>query len=198
MATAPSIYGPWTRPNTPVLAPRLGKWDSAIVTNPAACVLNDGRILLYYRSNYHKQCRIGVARADDVSAPFKRIHDEPIFDFGPDDHIEDPYVWQRGDHFELIAKDLNGGITGERHAGVHAASQDGMHWTLSNPSKAYSRRVVWDDGATTIQGSLERPQLLFEDGVPRYLFAATADGPGGFRAARNTWNMVIPLAREGG
>jgi hypothetical protein len=195
MATAPSVHGPWTRPDAPVLTIRPGKWDSSIVTNPAVCIRPNGAILLYYRSNYRKQCRIGVARADHLGAPFERLYDDPIFDFGPDESIEDPFVWHNGGHFELIAKDLGGGITGEKHAGVHATSSDAVHWTLSDPPKAYSRRVTWDDGATTVQGSLERPQLLFEDGEPRYLFAATADGPGGFRAANNTWNMVIPIKR---
>lgn len=32
-----------------------------------------------------------------------------------------------------------------------------------------------------------------EPNIPTHLFAATADGPGGFRNADNTWNMVIPL-----
>ena len=58
---------------------------------------------------------------------------------------------------------------------VHATSADGVHWTLSDPPKAYSRRLAWGDGVVTVQGSLERPQLLFEDGEPRYLFAATGD-----------------------
>lgn len=192
LATAESVYGPWTRLDAPVLDVRPGEWDASVVTNPAPCVLPDGRIFLYYRSNYHHQCRIGVAMAERLGAPFSRLHNDPIFDFG-EDHIEDPFVWWADDHFELIAKDQVGGLTGEKHAGVHATSADGIHWTISDPPKAYSREVVWDDGAVSVQGSLERPQLLFEDGEPRYLFAATGDGPGGFRNAENTWNMVVPL-----
>ena len=43
-------------------------------------------------------------------------------------------------------------------------------------------------------GCLERPQLLFdENGEPEYLFAAAADGPGGFRNAFNTWNIAVAL-----
>jgi hypothetical protein len=42
---------------------------------------------------------------------------------------------------------------------------------------------------------VERPQLLIEKGVPTHLFAATADGPGGFYVCENSWNMVVPLAR---
>jgi hypothetical protein len=51
------------------------------------------------------------------------------------------------------------------------------------------------NGNTTIQGSLERPNILIENGIPTPVFFATADGPGGFRNADNTWNMVIPLQK---
>jgi len=91
----------------------------------------------------------------------------------------------------MIFNDNHGHFTGEDHAGGYAKSADGISWTPSG--KAYSRSLVWSDGSTTTQGSLERAQLLIEDGQPRYLSAATADGPGGFRNADNTWNMVIPI-----
>jgi hypothetical protein len=76
---------------------------------------------------------------------------------------------------------------------VHAVSRDGLSWQLADPPKAYSRTVRWSDGWVVTQGSMERPFVLFEDGRPAWLYAATADGPGGFRRAMNTWNMVVPL-----
>jgi hypothetical protein len=52
------------------------------------------------------------------------------------------------------------------------------------------------DGTVTTMGSFEKPFLLFQEGKPTHLFAATADGPGGFHKASNTWNMVIPIAKS--
>ena len=196
LATAPSVLGPWTRPDRPILYPRPGKWDHSIVTNPAPCILADGRILLYYRANTPNGLRIGATRADGLGATFERISDDPVLIFEGDNNVEDPYVWWAGDHLELVAKDMTGGITGEKHAGIHATSPDGLRWTLADPPKAYSRRVLWDDGSTVLQGSLERPQLLLSNGVPTHLFCATADGPGGFYKATRTWNMVLPLKSE--
>ncbi len=194
LATAPSAIGPWTRRDRPILEPRPEKWDRAVVTNPAPCVLqDDGRILLLYRSNTPQGLRIGAAMADGPDAPFQRIADNPVLTLPGKGHVEDPFVWWAGDHFELLAKDMTGDITGEVHAGVHARSTDGASWQLADPPKAYSRRIAWDDGTATTQGCVERPQLLFHDGVPTHLFAATADGPGGFNEATDTWNMVIPL-----
>ena len=195
LATAPAVTGPWTRRDSPILEPRPGKWDSTIVTNPAPCILEDGRILLLYRSNTPNGLRLGAAMAAGPDEPFLRIHDDPVLIFEGGNHVEDPFVWRAGDHLELLAKDLTGGITGEVNAGIHATSTDGIDWQLMDPPKAYTRAILWDDGTTTVQGCVERPQLLIDeaDGVPTHIFCATADGPGGFRDASNTWNMVIPL-----
>ena len=195
LATAPAVTGQWTRRQCPILEPRPGKWDSSIVTNPAPCVLGDGRILLLYRSNTPDGLRLGAAMAAGPDEPFLRIHDDPVLNFEGDNHVEDPFVWWAGDHFELLAKDLNGGIAGEVHAGIHATSPDGIHWQLADPPKAYSRAIAWDDGTTTVQGCVERPQLLIDAaGMPTHIFCATADGDGGFSEASDTWNMVIPLS----
>jgi hypothetical protein len=194
LATSSSLDGPWQRRDEPILLPRPGQWDGSVVTNPAPCVLGDGRILMLYRSNTPEGLRIGATMAESPAGTFVRISDQPVLRLGSGNAVEDPFVWWNGSGLEMLAKDMTGGITGERHAGVHLTSSDGVHWALATPPKAYSRRVVWDDGAVTVQGSLERPQLLIENGRPTHLFAATADGPGGFDNARRTWNMVIPLA----
>jgi len=193
LATSRSVFGPWLRRDEPALTPRPDKWEGAVVTNPAPRVLADGRILLFYRSNTLEGLRIGAAMADDLDSPFRRLRDDPVLRLAGGNFVEDPYVWQAGDRYEMLAKDMTGGITGEKHAGVHAISRDGLDWKVSEAPKAYSRRVVWDDGRETVQGCLERPQLLIEDGRPTHLFAATGDGPGGFRLSDRTWNMVIPL-----
>lgn len=194
LATAPALTGPWTRREVPALAPDPHGWDSALVTNPAPCVLDDGRILMLYRSNTPQGLRIGAALADHPDASFRRLKNEPVLRLSEGHDVEDPFVWRQGGHFEALAKDMDGGLTGERHAGVHLLSDNGLDWTLAPSPKAYSRTIRWDDGTVTTQGSLERPQLLIgEDGEPTHLVAATADGPGGFLAATETWNMVIPL-----
>ncbi|MCF7838429.1 MAG: glycoside hydrolase family protein, partial [Candidatus Marinimicrobia bacterium] len=193
LATAPAVTGPWTRADAPILTPQPGAWDQQLVTNPAPCLLPDGRLWLYYRSNTPLGLRLGVAAAEALGAPFKRLRNEPLSFCDSDHYVEDPFVWRSNQHFEMIAKDITGGFTGERHAGLHATSPDGLNWTPSTPPKAYSRTVQWDNGTTTVQGCLERPQLLLENGRPTQLFAATADGPGGFNGIRHSWNITIPL-----
>jgi hypothetical protein len=194
LATSRSLAGPWKTRSRPILEPRPGKWDCTVVTNPAPCVRDDGKVVLFYRSNTPEGLRIGVAGADSFEGPYRRLSDDPVLRFEGGDYVEDPYVWWAEDHYEMLAKDMLGGITGELHAGAHFRSDDAIHWTPMDPPKAYSRTVSFENGDMIQLGCLERPQLLFDkQNRPLCLFAAAGDGPGGFHQASNTWNISIPL-----
>ncbi|MFD1772023.1 glycoside hydrolase family protein [Sphingobacterium suaedae] len=203
MAYATSLEGPWIRSDQPVINPRLGEWDASITSNPSPVVLPTGQVYLVYKSspiNYNPPLLLGAAMADSFRGPYQRLSNEPIFSFHnsekADNDVEDPFVWWTGSQFELIMKDRFGHICGEEGGGIHAFSPDGIQWTLSDPVKAYSRRIKWDDGTETEQANFERPFLLFEDGKPTHLFAATGSGKGSYQFDR-TWNMVIPLKTDG-
>jgi hypothetical protein len=204
LATSRSVTGPWVRKDEAILQPRPDHWDAAMTTNAAPCVLPDGRVLLIYKSSSGEggKLRLGAAMAEHYDAPYERLKDGPIFDFGASgDHVEDPYVWHNGSSFELIMKDMNGGICGERFGGVHAVSNDGINWDVSKQPLAYSRTVRWNDGSVTLQGHVERPQLLIRDGQPTHFFAATANGTSVFdkkNPSTRTWTIAIPLIGEGG
>lgn len=192
LATAPTPEGPWTRRDAPILEPRPGQWDAMMVTNAAPVVQADGSVLLLYKSTADDRSRLryGVAHAEHWAGPYRRIRDEPLFGDGPS--YEDAYVWHEGGQYHLIFNDMTGHFTGEDQAGGHATSSDGLEWTCTG--KSYSRRVTWDDGRTTVQGSYERPQVLCDAvGRAAWLFTATADGPGGYAAASNTWTMARPF-----
>ena len=192
LARSKSPAGPWDFLPDPVLEARPDNFDSTIVTNPAPCVLPDGRIFLYYRTNIPSGgIHTGLAVAAAPEGPYIRGNEPALRDMA----IEDPFVWHNGENFEMIAKDISGKLTGEIHAGAQFASLDGQNWEYSG--KAYSRNIKFDDGSCVTLGSLERPQLFFNaDGVPQALFAAAADGPGGFDLAANTWNQMIPLKKQ--
>ena len=197
LATSTSVFGPWQVHPNPILDIRPGKWDNKIVTNPAPVIRPDGEVLLYYRSNTPHGLRIGIAGADTFDGPYRRLRDNPILVFESGDYIEDPFVWWNLDHYEMLAKDMLGGLTGERHAGAHFYSRNGLDWNLMQPAKAYSRKVVYEGGKVVTLGCLERPQLLFDrQERPSHLFAAAANGPGGFRNADHTWNISIPIKQS--
>lgn len=202
VAWSDSLYGPWHRSDKPVIEPRPGKWDATITTNPSP-VVNPitGKILLMYKSspvNSAPPLLLGVAEADDPLGEYRRLSDDPIFRFdtadNKDNDVEDPFVWHNGKYYELIMKDRFGHICGEDGGGIHATSENGIDWKLSDPVKAYSRKVKWTDGREVLQANFERPFLLFENGKPTHLFAATGIGPSPWNFEK-TWNMVIPLKK---
>src|SRR5688572_31378824 len=45
--------------------------------------------------------------------------------------VEDPFLWKSTEGYEMIAKDMMGTLVGEKHAGVHAVSKDGIRWELA-------------------------------------------------------------------
>ena len=196
LATAETIHGPWVRRSEPILSPRPGRWDALMTTNPAVCVLDDESVLLIYKSATCQNglLQLGIAHADHYAGPYHRLRDNPILSFGQaGDHVEDPYIWRSGGRFDMIMKDMNGGICGEKNGGIRATSNNGIDWHICDPPLAYSRTIHWEDGTSTTQGCLERPQLLIQNGQPTHAFFATADGPGAYTRATRTWNMVIPL-----
>lgn len=200
LAVSKSVFGPWERLDQPIMPTRPGRFDSFLTSNPAPCLHDDGSVLLIYKArryegNTHGKMMIGAARADHYRGPYRVLSDDPVF---PPErfHIEDPFVWKTEVGYALIAKDMDGNLGGEKHGGIQAWSPDGVAWRLAEKPQAYSRRITWDDGTVQVMGNLERPFLLFQNGKPTHLFAATADGSGGFRNASNTWNMVIPIAPE--
>lgn len=197
LAISKSVYGPWERLDEPILKTRPGKFDSYLTSNPAPCVQEDGSILLIYKSRQYEdngfsRMYIGAAKASHYSDGFCPVSDYPIF-LPEKYHLEDPFIWKSEEGYELIAKDMDGNLCGEVHGGMHAHSKDGIRWELCENPKAYSRRIHWDDGSVQEMGSFERPFILFQDGKPTHIFAATSDGPGGFANASETWNMVVPL-----
>ncbi|WP_346320390.1 glycoside hydrolase family protein [Chitinophaga sp. YIM B06452] len=200
VAVADSVYGPWKRLDRPVIEPRPGKWDASITSNPSPVALPDGSIYLMYKSsskNYDPPLLLGAAMSrHSYKGPYERLSDNPVFSFHSknkmDNDVEDPFVWYAGDHYELIMKDRFGHICGEEGGGIHATSKNGVDWKLSDPVKAYSRIIRWNDGTTTKQANFERPFLLFENGKPTHLFAATGSGPRPYEVDK-TWNMVVPL-----
>jgi hypothetical protein len=166
---------------------------------PSAAMLPNGTTYMIYksRSGNGAPLQLGITRAPHRAGPNERISDEPAFQFGdPNLHAEDPYLWYDNGLFHVIMKDdFKGesiGITGEWDAGIYATSEDCLNWKIAESPKAYSRTVLWDDGTTTVQPNLERPNLLIQDDVLTHLFCATCPGPRPWNC-EHSWAMCFPL-----
>lgn len=203
IATSKSIFGPWERKDFPILNTRPGYFDSFLVSNPAPCALDNGNIYMMYKAReyikkpynkqLHGQMTFGMATAKSYDSKYIHMCDEPLFDC--DAEFEDPFIWHDKDGFNMIAKDMYGNISGEHYGGVHALSDDGIHWNIEKDTLFYNRKILWDDGIIREMGNMERPFILFHKDKPTHIYFATSDGnpKTGFVHANNTWNMVIPL-----
>lgn len=199
IATAKRIEGPWTRYDRPVLETKPGTFYSFLTSNPSPVVHEDGSVLLVFKSRRyegvkHSGMMLGVARAKHYLGPYEVVGNEPIFSADRFGEVEDPFIWKSADGYEMIAKDMSGKLVGEKHAGIHARSKDGVRWELAKDPKAWTRTLRWDDGSTQTMGQLERPFLLIDNGRPIFLFAASGNGPGGFQNMTESYNLAIPLA----
>lgn len=208
IATAPSVFGPWTRRDRPALDVRCGHFDDFLTSNPAPCLLEDGSCLLVYKTRSYRrppytpgedmfsEMKLGAAWADHYTGPFRRLTETPLFD-GREGIVEDPFIWRRDGGYAMIAKDWNGGYTGQPGAGIYASSPDGIRWTVEKGLTAFTRDILWEDGRFRRMGNLDRPFLLFEGDEATHLFAATNDGrDAGFATMTRSWNLCVPL-RQG-
>jgi len=182
LATSNSIYGPWERRNAPILSPSEdpANWTHESpngVNNPAAIQMSDGRVFLYFkaRRNGGKSAQMGVAIANALEGPYV-IQDKPIT--GNIEHtIEDGYAYASVDgNIHLLTTDNHGILS--KGGGLHWVSKDGL--VFGEPSLAFHRLDQYIKRsdypkARRIYGSgvwkCERPQVLVEDGHPRYLYA---------------------------
>lgn len=142
---------------------------------------------------FQSSMMIGVAKAPSIFEPFEVVGDGPIFGVDHVGEVEDIFLWEDETGFHMLAKDQRGTITGNRHGGILAHSQDGVNWFLNQEPLAYTREVRWSDGETIVMGQLERVFGLLDGGRLTHLFFSTMDGPGGFANGTRSWNMVIPL-----
>ena len=200
IATSKNPYGPWERRDEPILDTKPGTFYSFLTSNPSPWINEDGSVIMLFKSRKYQEdfpfqssMMIGVATAPSIDGPFEVVGDEPIFGVDKMGEIEDPFLWKDEHGYHLLAKDQRGSLTGNRHDGILAHSEDGLQWTLDREPLAYSRNVKWSDGKTVKMGQLERVFGLIEDGEITHLFFATMDGPGGFNHGSSSWNIVIPL-----
>lgn len=174
MAVSDSLYGPWEVNHEPVLAvsENKQKWDSYCIVNPAFIEHPGGQYWLYYRSwdRYNDERRkIGVAFANKLQGPYTKYEKNPIIDFSSiGAQCEDPYFFHYKGKFHCLVRDM--GVVGY-HNGLYLCSDDGLNW--SDPQLGYSESSFYFGGKPE---RFERPQILWKDGRPEYLFNSLTGG----------------------
>lgn len=193
LAVADSPYGPWERPDQPLLETAYDEdaWDNHCTSNPSFIKHPNGQYWLYYKSwntydyeNYtdpkiRGNRKYGLAIADNLFGPYRRHKQNPIIDYssrGGNVQAEDGYVWFEDGKFKMLMRDM--GVFNHQY-GLYIQSEDGIEW--SEPKIAYYDTDHYFKQSPAPShlskyGRFERPQLLLKEDCPAYLFLATQGG----------------------
>lgn len=192
LATADSLYGPWNRPDKPLLdAGPEGAWDDHCTSNPSFIRHPNGQYWLYYKSWNTKEYehpgelairgnrKYGLTVADMPEGPYIRYCENPIIDyssFGNNRQLEDGNVFIENGCFYMLARDMG---SFDHEVGIILESKDGIHW--SEPKISYfgvSHYIKEPPAPANLKkyGRFERPQVLMQSGKPTHLFVTTQGG----------------------
>ena len=202
VAVADNPAGPWKRFDKPLIdiSEDSNSPDALMTSNPSICRRPDGKFLLIYKAVGLKRPKpFGgpvvhlAAVSDSPTGPFKKQL-KPLF-IVPQENFsaEDPYIWAQGNRCWAIVNDHHGAFNG---LGVDSlslfTSKDGLNWKVASKPLVSDRTLKWASGITQQLHRLERPQLLFENGVPSVLFCAAEET----EKQLHSFNVHIPLRLE--
>jgi hypothetical protein len=154
------------------------------VSNPTLIKRND-KYFLYNKSVVKKDPKAkrgnytyGVAISDKLEGPY--IHQaNQVTEIGMG--IEDAYAFNFNDSVYLLSRDF-GSTKGSHGGGLLWKSDDGLHFPSKNISRSFEHlsHYIGEDPLSDAvvhrgdkSGRLERPQILFIDEKPAYLYMAT-------------------------
>lgn len=192
LATANSLNGPWKRPDEPLLLPgKEGAWDDHCTTNPAFVKHPNGQYWLYYKSwntnDYETDPgpirgnrKYGLAIAEKLEGPYIKYSGNPVIDFsgrGNNTQLEDAFVWLEKKRFKMLARDMG---YYNHEDGIIMESKDGLAWSAPKiayyGAEKYGIRQPPPPPSLKKYGRFERPQILFIDNKPAYLFTTSQGG----------------------
>lgn len=191
VAVSKSPLGPWKRSKKPLINISPG-YDSLMVSNPAVSESLDGKYVMVYKSVGHGKMPFGgkvnhrVAFSKKPDRGFKKLPN-PVF---TKDTVkfpaEDPYIWVQNNKYWALVKDFSGSFTKQGLSIALFESDDAINWKVAKNALASRTEIPWETGTEKVK-KLERPQLYFENGIPKILFAAVMD------ANEKTFTVAIPL-----
>ena len=149
-AVAASVLGPWRRMDKYVMK----------MSNPAPLVRPDLSIYCFGRLRDSQGVNRGIAfTASRFDGTYQLVaKGENLL---PDNcELEDPMIWWAHNQYNVLLNDWKGKATGINKAGAQYFSKDGVHYTLMSKAPVFTKKVVYDDGASETFSRRERPFLL--------------------------------------
>ncbi|GCE09405.1 glycoside hydrolase family protein [Dictyobacter aurantiacus] len=195
VAVADTPAGPWIRAAQPVVETSSTSWDALVTSNPSCCETPDGAILMMYKGvglgplPKGGDVVAGIATAKHPLGPFYKQPEPAIAHPMESWAVEDPFIWYQSGTYYCLIKDFHGYFTHDQRGSVALLqSSDGINWQPAQPALAFRREIRWQDGQSQSVERIERPQIWFEDGMPRVLICAVREA-----ADSQPYSLRIPL-----
>ena len=198
VATADRPEGPWQRSDSPLIdvSADVSSPDALMVSNPSVCARPSGGFLMVYKAvglrapmPFGGPVVLLSATAEQETGPFCK-QTIPMFTYpGENFAVEDPFVWYEANQYWMIVKDMRGRFTRAGCSLALCQSADGSEWEPATHPLVATLDLCWTDGRAERLTALERPQLLFEAGIPVALFCAAASR----RDRDESFNVHLPL-----
>ena len=193
IATTESLNEPWVEsPNNPIIKAAGVMVGANIIhaSNPTFVVDENGKYRIYYKSitdKYKPELyrEISLAISDHIEGPYENYKENPLIsyaDLGLD--IEDPYAfYYKGKYYMIVedrmdvksalegnSKTIDRKQKGGKRPGLIYQSKDGIRW--ERPEIGYQTNHYYFNQELARS---ERPNILWKDGKPEYLFLACHD-----------------------
>ncbi len=183
-------------------------WDHQAnrgVSNPSL-IKHQGKYLLYFKAviplpegvqgepwQKGHTWTYGVAIADKLEGPYRKQPGRITDTYAP---IEDACLFSYNDRVWMLSRDMNGKMGG---GGLLWVSEDGMRFDEAKAQLGFHHldHYIGKERAAAMkvyrgvpEGHLERPQVLFVDGKPAYLYLASGLGfPAPYGSASHVFRM---------
>ncbi|MDA9335865.1 glycoside hydrolase family protein [Flavobacteriaceae bacterium] len=193
IATTKSLNEPWIEsPHNPIIK-ASGVMDGVNIihaSNPTFLVDEDGEYRIYYKSitdkykpNQYRE--ISLATSDNIEGPYVNHEENPLISYADLSlDIEDPYAFYYKGMYHMIVEDrmdvksalegnpktLDKKQLGGKRPGLIYESKDGIDW--GKPEIGYNTNSHYFNEALARS---ERPNILWKNGKPEYLFLACHD-----------------------
>lgn len=187
MAIADDLNGDFVRISDEKPMVEIGsdkEWDSYCTSNPGFVKTPEGKYRIYYKAwdvesaeAFNGNRKYGYAECDTLTGDYVKCLQNPVIDYsvyGPHIQAEDGFIWYGEGKYQMVLRDM-GIYNGE--FGLHTASEDGITW--EEPLVAFlDSDTYFTEPRLGLprEGRFERPQILFKEGKPEYLFCGFRGG----------------------
>jgi alpha-L-fucosidase len=188
VAVAPTINGPWTRMDQPLIEPSGP--ITTLTVNPAVARGKDGKYYLIVKGDKPNETRFirnqAIAVSDSPVGPFE-MQAKPVIDYLD---TEDMSVWYDA------GRDYFYGVFHAHSFIGMVSSQDGINWKKATEYVLTHKKLKLDDGTDLVPDRMERPFVFQSQGEPEVLAMAVKKGDDSYIVFVPVKNYPFPVPNQ--